>query len=121
MFCKNRKNRCGRVVTIYGSVVKKEPIGYCHCSTHKGYLYASHYKKHKCKEKQCPFLEKNSEHPYWNQAERTRNISKLHKQVRKLYFDNQISLNEKLKLEKEIKQNNISFVEWYLKGIKTTV
>lgn len=58
----------------------KDPIAYCWCDTHKGYLSVKLMKNHECLKKQCAFLEKYEEHPYWIQEK----IKKEEKKRRKL-------------------------------------
>ncbi len=40
-------------------------VGYCHCAKHLGYLSQKMLKTKGCAGKQCPYLEKYEEHPYW--------------------------------------------------------
>ena len=54
----------------------KKPLGYCHCRLHKGYLDCKLLKKHECLNKQCTFLEKYLEHPYWAQRDFQKQIKK---------------------------------------------
>lgn len=51
-------------------------VAYCHCNTHKGRLNARMLKKHQCLGKQCPFLEKYEEHPYWEQRRKKKALKK---------------------------------------------
>jgi len=54
---------------IDGIERRKQPVGYCNSRMHPGYLRERDLKVHECLGKQCPFLEKNEESPYWRQRE----------------------------------------------------
>lgn len=64
---------------IYGQYISKNPIGYCHCLSHKGALTPQLLKKHQCGKKQCPYFQKNEEHPYWMQKEKRKKEGKMKK------------------------------------------
>lgn len=38
---------------------------YCHSGQHQGYMSVKMVKRKKCTAKQCPYLEKYEDHPYW--------------------------------------------------------
>ena len=56
---------------------KEHSVGYCHCKTHKGKISVKMLKKHQCLGKQCPFLQKYEDHPYWEQRRRKKELKKL--------------------------------------------
>lgn len=47
------------------SVRASAVIGYCRCDAHRGSLTAPLLHSHKCMEKDCPFLERYVNYPYW--------------------------------------------------------
>ena len=47
-------------------------IGFCHCRLHKGYLNASILKEHECLRKNCFYLEKYEDRPFWVQREKAK-------------------------------------------------
>lgn len=47
------------------SVPIKNLVGYCHYSKHRGFVDADLLKKHSCLKKQCTFLERFEECPFW--------------------------------------------------------
>lgn len=52
------------------SLIKSSSVvGYCHCDRHKGFLTKQLHKSHECAAKQCPFLEKFEDYPYWKNLE----------------------------------------------------
>lgn len=42
-------------------------VAWCHHRMHWGNMTLKMVKKHECLKKQCPFLEKFEDHPYWKQ------------------------------------------------------
>ena len=91
----NRKNLSGKIRTINNGLVKKEPIGYCHCDKHKGYLTTKDFRKHCCKEKNCTWFEPNLNHPVLSSPDFARLKKKLKRDIVKLHRNNIISLREK--------------------------
>ena len=81
-----------KVTLIDGKTSYKRPIGYCFCDTHRGYISKELLKSHKCLQKQCPFLRKNEEHPYWNDREKRREDKKLKKFMSKTYTNEEMAL-----------------------------
>ncbi len=67
--------------TINGGLVNKEMVGYCHLEAHPGYLTTKILKEHRCIDKKCTLLEKNSEHYFWI----TKDFSKRKRALRKAY------------------------------------
>ena len=65
--------------TIYHNNTNKLPVGYCHLYAHQGILTTRLLKKHKCLSKNCPYIEKNQEHPYWEQRQRIKQKAKQNK------------------------------------------
>ena len=43
---------------INGSVTRSEPVGYCRCNAHKGWMTLKLVNSHECLKKNCPFLDK---------------------------------------------------------------
>lgn len=71
-----------RLPLIDGSVRnvdKKDVAGYCNCDIHKGYLDVALLKKHDCIKKNCTFLKKFEECPFWVRYEK----EQKHKEKRK--------------------------------------
>ena len=54
-------------------------VAYCHFNKHKGTLSAGMIKKHECTKKQCPFLEKYENKPYWIRKQVVNAIKKYKK------------------------------------------
>lgn len=73
-------------LSIYKQKINKTPVGYCHCRAHKGALTVQLMKKHCCLRKNCPMLQKNDEHPYWE----TRALKKLAAKQAKQEFNQRI-------------------------------
>lgn len=64
--------------------MKNQPCGrnavaYCHLNAHKGALSKNMLKQHQCLAKQCPFLEKYEDHPYWKERARKKAEAKAAK------------------------------------------
>ena len=121
MFNYQRRDMYGRIRTINGESLKNDPVGYCHCNKHKGYLTAADWREHECQKKNCCWLEKNDNHPYWKQLENEKKkaASKkkkaaLYRQIKDLYYDGKIDVAVKRKLEQEMSQGHDAFVIWYL-------
>lgn len=62
-----------------GQTTKENAVGYCHNPKHLGYLSLKNLKKHKCLGKQCRYLHKYEDHPYWKERE----LKKADKKARK--------------------------------------
>jgi len=67
-----------------GQPPKDSAVGYCHNPEHRGYLSKRNLKKHECLRKQCRYLHKYEEHPYWAERERIKAEKKARKQGGKL-------------------------------------
>lgn len=54
---------------IDNKITDKEPVGYCYCDAHKGYISAAYCKSHNCLHKDkghiCTFFIQNKEHQYF--------------------------------------------------------
>ena len=48
-------------------------VGFCYCDTHKGYITVNLMKSHDCLGKECPFLHRFEDFPYW---ERYKNVAR---------------------------------------------
>lgn len=59
-------------ITRSASANKTYP-GYCHSSSHKGYMVLNAICDHQCLEKDCPRFEK-LEHPVWSEKDYTTQI-----------------------------------------------
>ena len=78
---------------IYGSYVDaQDAIGYCHCSTHRGYLTKAQFKSHMCDSKNCPFFEKNNNHSYFNQKPKDKDLISSYKKLKAAFFEGKIDL-----------------------------
>lgn len=62
-----------------GQTLKERAIGYCHNPKHMGYLSLKNMKNHKCLAKQCRYLHKYEDHPYWAEKERKKAEKKARK------------------------------------------
>ncbi|MBQ8967271.1 PSP1 C-terminal domain-containing protein [Ruminococcus sp.] len=67
----------GEVVTVK----EENVVGFCHCSTHKGYVTKTVMKNHNCLEKNCHHLKKFSEKAYWENYEASLKSKKEEKQL----------------------------------------
>lgn len=83
---KNFANNNGTyfVRLINGTVPNKQPVGYCFCKAHKGYLSNSLLKEHECLSKGCVYLKKNEAHNLWKERERKKQDKKRRKEERAL-------------------------------------
>lgn len=70
-------------------------VGFCYCNAHKGYITKNLLKKHECIEKQCPFLRKFEDYPYWIELQQKKEKKEQIKAERKL-----ASLEEKRVLDR---------------------
>ncbi len=59
---------------------KDKAVAYCHSGQHQGYMSEKMLKAHGCLGKNCPYLEKYLDTPYWIERERI----KAEKKARKL-------------------------------------
>ena len=71
---------------INGSVTRSEPVGYCRCNAHKGWMTLKLVNSHECLKKNCPFLDKNTYHPYWKSHDLKKQKAKLGRILRKNYI-----------------------------------
>ena len=73
-----RNRECIKVRLLGGSTIeiqRKKVIGCCHSRLHPGKLTKKLLEEHDCLGKQCPFLEKYEDAPFW-QKQRERQITK---------------------------------------------
>lgn len=89
---------------IDGREVTMPPIGYCHIRIHSGYLDTKLMKEHKCLEKQCPFLERNEDHPEWKKREFHKLHKKIGKILRRQYLNGAIKLTTYDKLVRRLEK-----------------
>lgn len=85
--------------TIFdGYVDNKVPVGWCGYKLHPGALLTKHLEKHKCIAKECSFLQKNPDHPYWYKVVKDDEVLQLRKdlnqKLKKAYKQDLISLSE---------------------------
>ena len=75
-----------------GQSNEQNAIAFCHNPQHVGYLNANIMKAHKCLEKQCKYLNKYEERPYWIQRSIKQALKKFHKNndIGYIYINNQI-------------------------------
>jgi len=83
---------------IDGKRLKSEPVGFCNNKVHRGWLSTALLKGHKCLEKQCSFLDRNNEHPFWVQRKRLKIKSSLSRILREAYIDGAITNKSYLRL-----------------------
>ena len=62
-----------------GQTTRERAAGFCHCRAHKGRLSVKNIRQHGCLGKQCPFLQKYDEHPYWAEREKIKELKKAKK------------------------------------------
>lgn len=79
---------------INGTFANSEPVGYCKSCKHKGYLSKEDVDKHQCDTRNCKFLVKNENLPYW--------LGKNTKELKKRYDNLLVWMldNNKISLEK---------------------
>lgn len=75
-------------------VQKKQVVGYCHFPEHRGSITKTTLKSHDCLKKECHFLEKYEDNPYWAAIERI----KVRKQQKKETLK-QLKADEQEKVE----------------------
>ena len=75
----------------YTHIRTDQLIGYCHCMAHKGFLSKTLLHTHECIDKQCPFLERFEDYPFWHnyykyekKKQDTKNAKKLRKERERL-------------------------------------
>ncbi len=72
-----------------GQPIPKNTVAYCHNIRHLGALSKDMLKKHQCLQKNCKLLEKNEDHPYWNQRY-WHKVTKTREKKYKKYLDNYV-------------------------------
>ena len=88
-------------VNIDGDYTYKQPVAYCFCGLHTGYLTVSELKTHKCISKNCIHLYKNTSHQYW-QEHSVRSLKKrYHRMVTKNHKYGLIKPREYVLLRRE--------------------
>lgn len=77
---------------IDNKITDKEPVGYCYCDAHKGYVSAAYCKSHNCLHKDkghiCTFFIQNKEHQYFIQQKQKKDDAALYKRLKSMYFGN---------------------------------
>ncbi len=58
---------------------KDNSVGYCHSGQHQGYMTVRMIKCNGCLAKQCKYLEKYMDNPYWAERERIKAEKKAKK------------------------------------------
>lgn len=71
-------------------------IGFCHCRLHKGYLNASILKEHECLRKNCFYLEKYEDRPFWVQREKAKEKKLKSKEQMKALQNRLLGIEEEL-------------------------
>ena len=107
----NRK----RVHLVSGQWVLKDNnvIGYCSYKLHKGCVTKKLLKDHQCLEKNCPFLQKYKDVPYWKEREKAiqsknqrkqkkKDIKKHEEECREFLLSSANGLLDKMQLDIEI-------------------
>ena len=64
-------------------VNKKNLIGFCHYSKHRGFITRSVLKTHNCDGKMCHYLEKFEDHPFWIERKKQKDRKKTSKLIAK--------------------------------------
>ena len=62
---------------VDGIYRKNKVIGFCRYHLHIGALTAALIRQHECLQKECPFLEKYEDKPFWKEREKKKNLAKL--------------------------------------------
>lgn len=65
---------------IYNQFISQQPVGFCHCKSHKGALTVQLMKKHCCLSRCCGALQKNDDHPFWRERAEKKKRAKQRKQ-----------------------------------------
>lgn len=84
-----------RVPMVDGSfsrIETKALVGICHNPIHKGYLSVTLLNKHDCIDKECRYLERFEDYPYWvrqrnKESEKNRRKEKIRQSDRKQRID----------------------------------
>ena len=91
---------------IDNKITDKEPVGYCYCDAHKGYISAAYCKSHNCLHKDkghiCTFFIQNKEHQYFIQQKRKKDDAALYKRLKSMYFENIIDCRTYKDIERRI-------------------
>lgn len=66
-------------VSFMSNQTQHMPVGWCNYRKHRGKLSLKQMKSHECLKKQCKYLKKNDNHPYWNQREQNKQAKKARK------------------------------------------
>lgn len=87
----------GKFIQLGGS---KDPIGYCHY--HKFTISKQQLKSKQCIEKNCNRLQKYSDHPFWINKEKQKQLAKQHREEKKIKQKEEFKKMEKKNLIKAI-------------------
>lgn len=104
-----------------GKLKDKNPVGYCWCELHKGYLLTSHLRKHHCIAKKCVWFQKNEKHPFFQSNTFDKKKRDIFCKLKGWYYDGRIDcrtyhdLESKLRNVSNEKQLN-AFITIYMKG-----
>jgi len=71
-------------------------IGYCHCRLHKGYLNSYILKEHECLKKNCFYLEKYEDRPFWTQREKKKEKKQKNKEQMKILKNKLLGIDAEL-------------------------
>ena len=66
----------------YRNVAVRLVAGRCHNNIHRGYLNIDLLERHDCIKKECPFLEKFEDYPFWVKQDRIANAKAIQKKER---------------------------------------
>lgn len=80
-------------------------VGYCHCSKHKGYLNITLLKSHDCIKKECVYLEKFEDYPFWIQYMNLQKQKERRKRAKKHSIECKESAERKMEKMIESAQN----------------
>lgn len=80
------KHRPFHTIT-HGKIKDRNPVGFCWCKLHRGYLLANHLKKHKCMTRGCVWFQKNEDHPLFQTSLFEKNKRDAFCKIKGFYFD----------------------------------
>ena len=105
--------------TMDGNLSNKNPVGYCTCYMHEGYITKNMAKTHNCSGKCCKYLIKNDWSRYWKFHDTVVTMKKYKKVLRKKYNKKEISHSEHILLLKNNDINHaVQFLEKYEGEVK---
>lgn len=86
---------------IYRKINTKALVGKCHNKLHKGYLTVELLRKHQCIEKNCVFIEKFEDYPFWKKYRNQQQQKLALKTAKKTKKQNEVRQQEQLREKME--------------------